>query len=487
MLREFPWAVFALGLVLYAGTWFTWCLPPAFPTAVFVGAAVGGLLSPASAAPVFLAVWTVGVVALGPPQRLLFESYFNEPNYVGLLEQWSGAGSVDLLLAAAVGAAVAVVAARNVDEARRRKVLAKVLLAAVLFNFVPRILQLSPDLLRTFAVEPADLSYHFDGVQLLKTLHLMQRGEPFMLAYRHAMEQDLRRYQQGFRFQSVRSSVLYDLLARLPDPSWMALVAWAATLVVLWYSHGAACRFGEPLGALAAPVLLASFFLYPEMNFWLPYHDLWAGLVLCAALSADLKGRSDLAAGLGGFAFLVREFAAVYLVSRLLVGAFSGRGRRELLPWAAALLLGVLVYAYTVHQAAEVLGMNPGNTAANRLNGSLAFSLATMRFGSIFLAGRDWMAPLLVLAGALGALRMRSAPAAAAALTIALLAFLFLFFGDPGFAQYYGYNYVPLGYLLCGCASAALLRGGLAQASTGRGSAPDPQAPPGRPGADPVY
>lgn len=440
----------ALGTWLYLVLLYQCAVEPTYVVGVVLGVVAGTRL-PTARAPAAAALSYLLGACLAPPQWTLFETFFNEPNYVAILNETGPAHWPSLIAGLLVAAGLAEACTRVRWRRRNRRDVGILLLGLLCLNYVPHVLGMSP-MIPAEMHEPADKSYHFDGYQMLKTVYLMRHGETYYAAYRHACEVDQRDFSSGLGFQSIRPPFAYWMWAALPDAVWILYGAWLLSIVGMIVTWTACARDGDPIAALAAPATLGAFWSYTQMSMWVTYADLWAGFLLvpCAALYA--LGRERLAAGAAFLAMLIRELAVFVILSGLIISLLQRRYRDAAL-WAALLTAGVMVYACNDNLSHQALGMSLGSTLSNRLDGSLSFSLSTLRFGSILIGARDLALPILALLFFSNANNQRFLT-----LAVAMHMGAFLKIGNPGFAQYYSFDYVPIMIVGTGLAFARLER-----------------------------
>jgi hypothetical protein len=147
-------------------------------------------------------------------------------------------------------------------------------------------------------------------------------------------------------FVTFRLPTLAAVQALLP--AWATLtLLWSlgAAVVVAWYARL------KPAFARAPPRIVAMMLLAGGMVVFVQpalvaFHELWAGLLIALSLALRKPGRWVEAAAIGLAAMLIRETAALYVMTMALLAFVEGQ-RREALGWGVA--LGVLAIAVAAH------------------------------------------------------------------------------------------------------------------------------------------
>lgn len=417
MLRFWLWGV----LIYCAGV----LVAPWWAVAALVGIGLGASLPRAQACAVAALVWLAGMI-LGPPPWIFYETFFFEPSYLKKMAMDASAPG-GLLLAP-------LLAALPWPRARRVAI-ARVLLAGAVVAYLTLATPLARGAYGALNAEPADKSYFFDGVMLLKAHHLMRAGHGYYEANRLAFEKDQRTYEPGYPYQSLRPPYLFWAWSLLPSPGLIATVAWLCTawsMVAMWWARSSD---EDPVLSLAAPLLLASWSIFFLTNLFMMFADYWGCLIVISGLALYRRGKVAPASALLFAACLVREFCGLPLVVLLLLDA-RHRRKRALL-WLGLLGAAALLYGVHEHFLRSVLGMHSSSTAGARLQGSATLMFATLRFGSVYILGRDFLLPLLAAANVLCKERV----VAFSALGLLLC---WLKVGNPGFTQFYAMDFVPL-------------------------------------------
>ena len=108
----------------------------------------------------------------------------------------------------------------------------------------------------------------------------------------------------------------------------------------------------------------------------------------------------------------------------------------------AAGLVGYHLHDRASHAA---LGLDMAHMIGSRYDASVAFSFSTLLFGSVFIVARDLLLPVLaVIAVAAPFVLPRRADGLMVGIPVLVHMLAFVWFGEPGSSQYYGFAYVPL-------------------------------------------
>jgi hypothetical protein len=291
-------------------------------------------------------------------------------------------------------------------------------------------------------------------VQQLRAVHRYRAGLSYYEANKDAFANDARGFSPGFPGLSLRSPFLFWIWGMLPAVSAIVPVAWLLVSLTMVTTYLAAARCGaSPLEALWLPACLSAYCLYPFTNYFMLLQDLWGTLLLLSGAALFFVGpRFRFAAALLCLCgFYVREFHILFVVLAMFA---TSRGDRKLLAlWAAGLVSGILLYVYNSHETVRVLEMK-STALSERISWQPAFAWTCVRFGSVFIIGRDCLLPLLFL-GQFAVWQRSPLLSRAVRFYSAVLLLLFCFLGNGG--AHYAFNLVPL----------TLFGAALALASTG--------------------
>lgn len=386
---------------------------------------------------------------LGPPQRVAMDTYYYETAYLELLNLRCPSRVQGIVLGLILSLAAAWLAKHCRWRGQRRRVAAWVLAVLCLAAFSTRPFQMARATSVRCSKEPAAKSYHFDGDHQLKALYLFQQGHNYYEANRMAFEQDGRTYEPGYPTQSLRTPLLFVIWASLPRPAFLPYFSLILALGLQAALYAALARRWDPFASLLPPLLLSPLLAYVNSTLFLLMYDYWCALAILAAALVQERWGSSRAIPVLLVALLIREFSLLPLAVLLAASAWRRRYRRIVLSLAGLTLVAI---AYLIHQhyVRSVAGMTAFAPIQNRLQGSPLFALSTLYHGTIFLLGREYFMPLMLILTPLTLLRARTQPwLLPLALTSLTLFGLFCRLGNPGFAQYYGFNYIPL-VLVCG-------------------------------------
>ncbi|MGI5843240.1 MAG: hypothetical protein ACOX9B_03535 [Candidatus Xenobium sp.] len=382
---------------------------------------------------------------------------YNEASYVQILNQAPMPPLSSLFLGLVLAAATAAVSSLARWSRRDELVVGLVLTLLLCLNFVPRVQQISPELLQHLDSEPAAGTYIFDGVQLLKAYHLFRGGMSYYEAHRDAIRGDARKLNP--RASSLRFPALFYAWSFLPAPHWIAYLAWALVLIAMLSSYLSCASRGSPAAAVVAPVLLGAWFLYASSNWWMIFADYWAGLLVLFFLCSWRANYRGLSLILLFSAAMVREFAALFLLAGASTFLMRPSQRRLGMLWIGTLVLVVVLYLLHGIGVKYTLGETVVGTFTLRL-GSPSAQLATgLTFGSPVVVARDFVMPVvLLLAFSSWHLRRDSASlllVAGLVLNLVLMAFMI---GES--TPYYGFNLIPSAILGSAWSLAAVLSEG---------------------------
>jgi len=434
------------GIVIYCGLFWLWPHPH-LSVPLIVGACLGASLPIRQAALVALLV-LVGCNLVAPPLWLWFPAEYNEGAYLDGLNQqfrfdwtWRGFGVLLGVAAAHLGSHSGVWTSKN------RPWLGIAILALTSLFYLTRVNEISPQLLTTLDIEPANKSYSFDGIQALKFFHLYQKGMPYHEALKVALEQDSRNFQAGFKGLGARSPVLFLALKQLPSPSWVAVAGWFFSLLTGALLFKACCKVADPVLSLATPVLFLAYFGYIQTNYWIFIQDPWVSpIFLCGVCWLILFPKSWTSAFWFVLALSLREF---YVIGPIVLGLLSFRKyRNRSLACVVGFALCGALFTYNAQASLEVLQM-PSVPWGERFGFSPTFGFLCLRFGSILILGRDLLLPVLFCLALLAPWACRRGGDAIKILTLQVVILTVAFFCLGKGGAHYATNVIPL-YLFGG-------------------------------------
>lgn len=438
---------FLFSLLVYLGSVLTFPLSaytvPAFVSIAGALAAVNQCeeerLSAARAALTIAAAWLVGNL-IGPPQRILFDSFFYEAGFVQFINSTHSSAQVQTAL---------LVAASAFAVGKIRWSHGKLRWAALILLFFATVAQLlnvwswGKNLPKIYHAEPPARSYHFDGILFNKILHVYKSGKNYYEACDIGMQSDSRTYLPGYPWNSFRPPVHFWLLTLLPDLGLVPLVYWGLTILLQFAVYLASRRLLEPIPAILAPLLLGAYLTYQNTTTFLLMPDVGGGQLTVLAMAIYLIVGWPLAFATLALGGLVREFGVGYLILAALLAWRAGR-RKEAAGAAFLVAVDATIYLWHNYCCRTILGMVASAPLEQRLHGSPTFALAALRHGWIFILQGQIFIPMLAALAIIALFRFRQVPAIQLLLVPTLLLLLaFLKIGDPGFAQYYGFSVAP--------------------------------------------
>jgi hypothetical protein len=196
-------------------------------------------------------------------------------------------------------------------------------------------------------------------------------------------------------FVTFRLPTLAVVQAALPPVvTRLLLYGLAAGMVFAWYLRlrPAFSRAGPRVVALGLLFAGSVAFVQAEL---VPFHEVWAGLLIALSLAARREGRWVEAVAIGLIAMLIRETAALY-VGIMAALAFAEGHRKEALGWAATIGVFALVIAFHAHAVSLVV--RPTDPASPGWAGMLGFGffVKTMQLSTLLDLVPLWLAAPLV-------------------------------------------------------------------------------------------
>lgn len=196
-------------------------------------------------------------------------------------------------------------------------------------------------------------------------------------------------------FVTFRLPTLAVVQGALPQSvTLLLLLTLVASVMVAWFIRLRPVFIRPPPLVIALVLLTGGLmaFVQPAL---VPFHEIWAGLLIALSLALRRPGRWVEAAAFGLIAMLIRETAALFVM--MMAGmAFIEGYRREALGWAVTLgVLGVAVAAHA-HAVAQVVG--PLDPVSPGWAGMLGFGffVKTMSISTALNLAPAWVAAPLV-------------------------------------------------------------------------------------------
>ena len=374
---------------------------------------------------------------------------------VGLTERayLDGAGlALGVVCAAAVALGVGALASVRWRPAAQVAALGAVLLVALWFaGVLPGALHDGPRQARTadVATQPQPEQYGFDGLDYLRTYHLMKQGTGYYDAFKQAQTEDVR-HDATFLTSpfNYREPFLFEVWKFLPGSDGGDLLDWFIvwSLVALVAAYLVAASLTEPGPALLAPVILIGFLFYLWWtSTWFLFAEAWAAPLGVAAVGCLLRRWR-----VAGLVFLIaavatREFMVLLVPAWLLAWWLADRGRLRSTWWVPAVAVLGPAVVLGAHLLAVPQPAPGGAGVGGWLHGGPSHLLAALRYGWDVVPGASWVplviAAAAVVAAALALPRWRMA----ALLAATVLPPLFLLAAGSGAWDYYwGAFYAPL-------------------------------------------
>ncbi|MBM3465823.1 MAG: hypothetical protein FJX76_27350, partial [Armatimonadetes bacterium] len=385
----------AVGIILYAALWQVTPAPAALAVPLLIGGILGASLAWRQAAASAVLSCGAAALLLGPPQALWFEAFYNESAYVGMLNA-DPFLEPHPLVTMALAALFAVLVGQLRWTPEKRRLLGWCLAATLAAACVVRVNAFSPLIPAALEMEPPDEGYHFDGQFNLKVVYLMRAGHSYYEAFALALEKNARPWNKGRPGQSIHPPLLHWVWAALPSPGAIARLSWLLAVVCLLLSYAAVARRADCLAALLAPALLMSLYEYENASWWIMFSDVWSAYAATAAVSAWLLGARGTGVALAFLSVILRPIPVILLAS-MLATAVIQRDRRIATASLLAMAGVVVIYLFNDRLAQAVLETNISGVIHTRIQASIPFAFATLRFGTVFLLARDVVMPVLVL------------------------------------------------------------------------------------------
>ena len=357
-----------------------------------------------------------------------------------------------LLCAAAVALGLGALSSVKWRPAAEVAALGAVLLVALWFaGVLPGALADGPRQARNadVATVPQPEQYGFDGLDYLRTYHLMKQGVGFYDAFKQAQTEDAR-HDATFLTSpfNYREPFLFEVWKVLPGANGSDLLGWFIvwSLVALVVTYLLASSLTEPGPALLASVCLIPFLFYLWWtSTWFLSAEVWAAPLGVAAVACLLRRWRIAGLALLIAAVATRELMVLLVPAWLAAWGVADRGRLRSTWWVPA----VAVLGPAVVLGAHVLAVPPlapgGSSVAGWLHGGPSHLLAALRFGWDVMPAGAWgplvAAAAAVVAAAIALPRWRMA----ALLAATVLPPLFLLVAGSGAWDYYwGAVYTPL-------------------------------------------
>ena len=288
---------------------------------------------------------------------------------------------------------------------KKRRWLVHAVLAAVVGSFLAAAVNMNPRNYIDTAQPPTPHQYVMDGFLYLRVHDLMQQGQSYYPSFYTAYVE--RKGEEGIpgNWLNWRPPVLFWLWQPLPGGPQGVLVAfWLCAGLTLVAAYVALQEKLESALALWAPALLGAYYLYGADTMWYTSQEWWGSFFMIMGMCAFTRRHPALGAALWALAVTSREHFGFLLPLMLWMALLQGRKERICAALSSAFILAIYAIHYT-HVAPYVTPGNPGIHAWNR--GGLEFIQLCLQFGTVYLAGRNFLLLPLVALGIAGALSVR--------------------------------------------------------------------------------
>ncbi|WP_066647095.1 MULTISPECIES: DUF2079 domain-containing protein [Sphingomonas] len=196
-------------------------------------------------------------------------------------------------------------------------------------------------------------------------------------------------------FVTFRLPTLAVIQASIPLMASIALLyALAAAVLIAWTIRLRPAFARAPPLAIALVLLIGGMAAFVQVEL-VNFHEVWAGLLIALSLALRRDDRWAHAVGFALMAMLIRETAALYVMT-MAVLALVERRRREAASWAAALAVMVPVIAAHAWAVARVVqSSDPASPGWAGLLG-FGFFVKTMSISTALAIAPAWASALLV-------------------------------------------------------------------------------------------
>lgn len=168
----------------------------------------------------------------------------------------------------------------------------------------------------------------------------------------------------------------------------------AAGVLLAWTIRLRPAFQRAPPLAIAMILLIAGMAAFVQVEL-VHFHEVWAGLLIALSLALRRDDRWAHAVAFGLIAMLIRETAALYVLTMAALALLEGR-RREALSWAAA--LAVMVPVIAAHAWAVDRVVDSADPASPGWAGLLGFGffVKTMSISTALAIAPAWLSAILV-------------------------------------------------------------------------------------------
>ena len=196
-------------------------------------------------------------------------------------------------------------------------------------------------------------------------------------------------------FVTFRLPTLAVIQAAIPPiGSVILLYTLAAGVLLAWTIRLRLAFARAPPLAIALVLLIGGMAAFVQVEL-VNFHEVWAGLLIALSLALRRDDRWAHAVAFGLMAMLIRETAALYLLTMAGLAVIEGR-RREAISWGAA--LGVMVPVIAAHAWAVSRVVDSADPASPGWAGLLGFGffVKTMSISTALAIAPAWLSALLV-------------------------------------------------------------------------------------------
>lgn len=196
-------------------------------------------------------------------------------------------------------------------------------------------------------------------------------------------------------FVTFRLPTLAVIQASIPAmASIILLYALATAVLIAWTIRLRPAFARAPPLAIALVLLIGGMAAFVQVEL-VNFHEVWAGLLIALSLALRRDDRWAHAVGFALMAMLIRETAALYVMTMAALALVEGR-RREAASWAAALIAMVpVIMAHAWAVARVVQSSDPASPGWAGLLG-FGFFVKTMSISTALAIAPAWASALLV-------------------------------------------------------------------------------------------
>lgn len=333
---------------------------------------------------------------------------------------------------------------------KTKDILAFILLAVIVINFINLTYTLSKDIQRVSETEPYEELYAFDGFIFLRTFFLIEKGENYYASFAKAHEEDKRMTEKPGEAINYRPPTLFYIWKFFLNNGRSIVIAFilfsAGIFILIFF---ALTKVVPAEYAFLGPLFLAPYFAFPVSSFWFVFTEYWGVLFLIISLFFLFREQFWPGLFFALLAALTRELFLYYLA----LGFLSSLIKRKFsitLGWSFAILAFFLFFYLHFKAVAPYLPSSPNSSIVAGISSRFNFFnlsqlIKLITFGmNLYNRPPLYLAEIFIFLFVLGAIFTNRNKLRSLLIPLSLFFLILSALGDPSGNDYWGVIYMPV-------------------------------------------